>query len=158
MPKRGPLELCSENDINKVTFRWASCFKTNVTAAQPLTDETWTTYGCCHTWQKYEHCCWQRMLQFVCCICWLLAIDYSVEFGELNRSSLVRFAVTGLELLWLCVHVSVVWFNERFLGFVTASDKRSATRSVERSKFSLLRRNYKGGYVQVSCFTRHSPE
>lgn len=53
----------------------------------------------------------------------------------------------------------MVWNNERFLGFVTAAaDKRSATRSVERSKFWLSRKNYKGGYAQVSCFIRRSPE
>jgi hypothetical protein len=112
MPKRGPFELCSENDVNKFIFRWAPCFKTNVTAAQPLTDETWAIYGCFLTLLKWEQCYWDRMAQFICCIGWLLAIDCSMEVGTLSQSSLL--SMCG-DWPWTVVAV----FTSQWFGITT---------------------------------------
>jgi hypothetical protein len=158
MPKKGSFELWSENDIHKVMFRWAPCFKTNVTAAQPLTDETWTTYSCCQTSQKYEHCCWQRMIHFVCCICWLLAIDYSVEVGEQPK---FPCSVCG-DWPWTVVALMFTfqWFGitRGFLVLLLLLTKDLPPGLWNVRSCSLSRRNCKWGYAQVSYFTRRSPE
>lgn len=68
-----------------------------------------------HRSLKYERCSWQHDLHIVCCVCWQLNVRWRLENLSKFPCSL---AATGLELLQLCVHVSMVPNNESFLGFV----------------------------------------